>query len=173
MVEQTHDFLRPSLHRQAICIDATLGQGKDSQFFLEEGVSRVIAFEIQQEAIDLVLKKIQDPRLEIHHLGHEHIQDMVTQKVDAIVFNFGYCPCLDHAVTTLPETSYLAVQQALERLKPRGRMVLVLYPHEKGQEEAQLIEEYCQMLDHRKFHVQKVQMLNTISPYRIEIEKIR
>ena len=38
MVELSHDFLLPTLHSQAICIDATLGKGKDAQFFLDHSV---------------------------------------------------------------------------------------------------------------------------------------
>lgn len=34
MVDLSHEFLKPVLHKQAICVDATLGQGKDTDFFL-------------------------------------------------------------------------------------------------------------------------------------------
>lgn len=30
MVDLSHEFLKPVLHKQAICVDATLGQGKDT-----------------------------------------------------------------------------------------------------------------------------------------------
>ncbi|WP_288001727.1 hypothetical protein [Holdemanella sp.] len=33
MVDLSHEFLKPVLHKQAICVDATLGQGKDTDFF--------------------------------------------------------------------------------------------------------------------------------------------
>ena len=49
MVELSHDFLLPTLHSQAICIDATLGKGKDAQFFLDHSVKKVYGFEIQKE----------------------------------------------------------------------------------------------------------------------------
>ena len=50
-VEMSHLFLRDALHPQALCVDATLGHGKDAQFFLEQGCSQVIAFEIQEDVL--------------------------------------------------------------------------------------------------------------------------
>ena len=36
IVDQSHDFLKDVLHKGAICIDATLGWGKDTDFFLKK-----------------------------------------------------------------------------------------------------------------------------------------
>ena len=36
MVELSHAFLQDILHPQALVIDATLGQGKDTLFFLQQ-----------------------------------------------------------------------------------------------------------------------------------------
>ena len=48
MVDLSHEFLKPVLHKQAICVDATLGQGKDTDFFLSQNVHKVYGFEIQR-----------------------------------------------------------------------------------------------------------------------------
>ena len=42
MVDLSHEFLKPVLHKQAICVDATLGQGKDTDFFLSQNVHKVV-----------------------------------------------------------------------------------------------------------------------------------
>ena len=50
MVDISHEFLKPVLHKQSICVDATLGQGKDTDFFLSQNVHKVYGFEIQRMA---------------------------------------------------------------------------------------------------------------------------
>ena len=42
IVDQSHDFLKDALHKGAICIDATLGWGKDTNFFLKNKVNLVL-----------------------------------------------------------------------------------------------------------------------------------
>ena len=44
MVDLSHEFLKPVLHKQAICVDATLGQGKDTDFFLSQNVHNLTYF---------------------------------------------------------------------------------------------------------------------------------
>lgn len=51
MVDVSHEFLKPVLHKQAICVDATLGQGKDTDFFLSQNVHKVYGFEIQRDVL--------------------------------------------------------------------------------------------------------------------------
>ena len=52
MVDVSHEFLKPVLHKQAICVDATLGQGKDTDFFLSQNVHKVYGFEIQRDVFE-------------------------------------------------------------------------------------------------------------------------
>ena len=58
VVEISHDFLKPALHKQAVCLDATMGNGKDTRFFLNQGVRKVIAFEIQQDIFEKTFHEI-------------------------------------------------------------------------------------------------------------------
>lgn len=54
MVDLSHEFLKSVLHKQAICVDATLGQGKDTDFFLSQNVHKVYGFEIQRDVFENV-----------------------------------------------------------------------------------------------------------------------
>lgn len=108
MVDLSHEFLLPALHSQAICIDATLGHGKDATFFLEQGVHKVYGFEIQEEVGRETENKIHNSRLHVLLKGHEHL-DCIIEDIDAIIFNFGYCPHGNKAITTLANTSLTAV----------------------------------------------------------------
>ncbi len=166
MVELSHDFLKPALHAQAIVVDATLGNGRDTQFFLSQNVRKVYAFEIQEDVVAKTMETIQDERCVPFVMGHEHM-DVIQETVDAIIFNFGYCPHGDTNITTLPETSLVAVQKGLSILKPKGRMVLVFYPHATGQEEARIILDYLSGTSHS---IVKVERLNVSGPFFIGIE---
>lgn len=169
IVELSHAFLKPALHRQAHCIDATLGRGKDSQFFLDEGVRKVYAFEIQESVCIETKEKINDSRLEIFLMSHEQL-DCIQQEIDAIIFNFGYCPNGNSAITTQACSSLIAVKKALVQLKRKGRMALVFYPHETGIEEAKEIEKYLKSLD-SSYDLIEIKKWNPQSPYLIGIEK--
>ncbi len=169
MVEISHDFLKPSLHAQAICIDATLGHGKDTKFFLSQGVRKVYGFEIQEDVCQKTKEEINDSRLTAFSLGHENM-DQIQDVIDAIVFNFGYCPNGDESITTQASTSLMAVKKGLNLLKRKGRMALVFYPHESGVEEAKAIEAYLASLDDA-YELLQVKRLNKESPYLIGIIK--
>lgn len=169
MVDLSHEFLLPALHSQAICIDATLGHGKDATFFLEQGVHKVYGFEIQEEVGRETENKIHNSRLHVLLKGHEHL-DCISEDIDAIIFNFGYCPHGNKAITTLANTSLTAVQKGLNHLKRRGRMALVFYPHEKGLEEAQVIQDYLESLSgFEMIQMKKLGQENV--PFLIWIEK--
>lgn len=101
-------------------------------------------------------------------LAHVH------EPIAAAVFNFGYLPRGDHAITTLPETSLLAVQAALKLLKPNGLLVLVLYHgHEMGKWESHAIVAFAGKLPAAQWRVLRYDFINQINcpPFIIAIEK--
>lgn len=129
-----HDFLARHVRPGAFCIDATAGRGGDTAFLcsLVGPQGRVLAFDIQQEAID-------STRALIREKGYEAIARAVLdshanlaayarrESVDGICFNFGWLPGGDHGIHTEAGTSVEAVRQGLELLKPGGVMSLCLY----------------------------------------------
>ena len=100
MVDQSHEFLKPVLHKQAICIDATLGQGKDTDFFLSMHVHKVYGFEIQKDVFENTRNRFLNARTCFYNVGHEYMEEYVHEVVDAIIFNFGYFPSGSHEITT-------------------------------------------------------------------------
>ena len=172
MVDLSHEFLKPVLHKQAICVDATLGQGKDTDFFLSQNVRRIYGFEIQRDVFESTKKRLGNQRTCFFHVGHEYMQDYIHEEVDAIIFNFGYFPQGDPKITTQSSSSVSAVRQALNLLKVKGRMSLVMYPHDTGKEEAICVEEFLKT--QTTIQVQKVQnLLVDHCPYLLLIEKRR
>lgn len=173
MVELSQDFLKPVLHKQAVCIDATLGNGKDTRFFLKRGAKKVYSFEIQEDLCQKARQEIKDGRAVILCKSHSLMKEEVKEaQVDAVIFNFGYCPKKDKCVTTLPDTSLLAVEQALDLLKVKGRMSLVFYDHAKSDEERSKVQSYLENLDPHEVAVQKIVQLNAGSaPFLLCVEK--
>lgn len=142
MSELSHQFLKPALHQQAICIDGTLGYGRDAGFFLEQGAKHVYAYEIQPNLLAAALQNLSDPR--IHALAKSHDQighDLghLQGKVDAVIFNFGYDPHTLQGIATTTDSSLAAIQAAVRLLRIKGRMALVFYPHPQGMQEKEAI----------------------------------
>ena len=72
IVDQSHDFLKDVLHKGAICIDATLGWGKDTDFFLKNNVRKVYGFEIQQVVFEQTVSNIKDSHFVPVFDGHQN-----------------------------------------------------------------------------------------------------
>lgn len=168
IVEYSHEFLIPVLHKGAVCIDATLGNGHDTQFFLEQGVRKVHGYEIQEDVYKKTLDRINSKKLIGHCKSHEYV-DEIQESVDAIVFNFGYCPGKEESITTQYNTSLIAVQKSFSLLKKKGKMALVFYPHEEGKREAQIILDW--LFSVPRIDIIKIEMLQKDCPYLIGIEK--
>ena len=157
MVALSHAFLKPALHPQAVCIDATLGNGKDTRFFLEHKVGHVYGFEIQKEIFERTVKDLDPRKFTGMRMSHESI-DQIHQA--------------DPTIITLAKTSVTAVEKAIKILRRKGRMALVFYPHPQGVEESRAIEavlvkytDTCSMI--------RIERINHESPYMIGIEKNR
>ena len=84
IVDQSHDFLKDVLHKGAICIDATLGWGKDTDFFLKNNVRKVYGFEIQQVVFEQTVSNIKDSHFVPVFDGHQNMDAYVKEEVDAI-----------------------------------------------------------------------------------------
>lgn len=172
MVDESHLFLQPVLHRHAVCVDATLGHGKDTAFFLSQGVHKVFAFEIQESVFEKTIQSLNSPKVIGYCKGHETMDSVIFESVDAMIFNFGYCPKEESLICTKADTSLMAIQKGLKLLKQKGRMALVLYPHPEGKQEAECIEKYVKSLSASSYTVIQYRQLNhEDSPYLIGIEK--
>lgn len=172
MVEISHEFLMPVLHGQAICVDGTLGRGKDAQFLIDQGVSKVIGFEVQMDVIHNAMAGLDTKRVICLLDGHEHIDRYIKKPIDAAIYNFGFCPSGDQTKTTIASTSLKAVQKTFDLLRKKGRMALVLYDHKEADKEKKALLEWASSLDTKLASVQCVQSINhKNSPFLILIEK--
>ena len=74
--------------------------------------------------------------------------EFVHEQADVILFNLGWLPGIEHAVTTRTETTLAAVNAAVELLKPGGVMTVCVYPgHDEGKRELAALLEWAKGLD--------------------------
>ncbi len=160
ITEFCHDFMKDYICEGDICVDATAGNGNDTEFLCEMvgKTGKVYAFDIQKQAIEntrmrLEEKEMED-RAELILDGHEKMTSYVTDTVSAVIFNFGYLPGGDHKIATQSDTSILAMNQALSLLKVGGVMNLCIYSgKDTGYEEKDRILSFLKELDSKKWLV--------------------
>ncbi len=147
-------------------IDATAGNGNDTLKLCElvGNQGKVYAFDIQQAALDnttALLKANQKSNATLFLASHARIGELIHEPIQAAIFNLGYLPGGDHAVTTCTEDSKTAIHACLKLLKKGGVIAVVFYPgHPAGAEEKQKILPWASELDSGIFHCAHIEMVN-------------
>ena len=151
-------LLEGALYDGALAVDATMGNGYDTQWLCERvgERGRVYAFDVQPEAVARTGRRLAEAGLEARATlicaGHERMAEYVPEAVDAIVFNLGWLPGAAHGVTTRAETTLRAVEAALGLLRPDGLMTICVYPgHEEGARELAALREWAAALDETRW----------------------
>lgn len=135
--------------KQRIAIDATCGNGHDTQFLCGLGFDQVIAFDIQAQAIEQTQQRLQQHQLnaKLIQTGHENMMQYIEGEVDCVMFNFGYLPKADKSLTTKTNTSLKALTIALNALSKTGLISLMCYPgHPEGAIETESIKKHLKLL---------------------------
>lgn len=155
--------IRPGDH----VIDATMGNGHDTQFLAElvgpDGL--VDAFDIQPDAVRSTEARLRDAgllaRCRLHCAGHEHLAELVDTPVRAVMFNLGWLPGGDKQVTTLWPTTETAIRAALGLLQPGGTLTVCAYPgHAEGAKERDRLAEMFASLRPQEFNALHQRFLN-------------
>ena len=156
-----HDFLSRHIKPNSLCIDATAGRGRDTLFLcnLVGSKGRVLAFDIQQEAIDSTKALLEQEgvadRAAVILDSHVNMDAYASpESVSAITFNFGWLPGGNHSVFTRPETSIQAIEKGLSLLTPDGVMSLcIYYGKDTGFAEHDALLQYVKNIDPQRFSV--------------------
>jgi predicted methyltransferase len=88
--------------------------------------------------------------------SHDNMSAHITEKgeVSAVVFNLGYLPSGDKSLHTMPESSILAIKEALKILKKGGIVSIVMYPGtEPGRIEKDAVFQFVKSLPPESYHV--------------------
>ena len=160
ITEYCHHFLRDYIREGDICVDATAGNGGDTEFLcrLAGESGKVYAFDVQEQAVRRTEERLERTglrdRAELICAGHERMKEFVKERAAAVVFNLGYLPGGDHAVATKADTTLRAAEQALELLKPGGILSLCIYSGgDTGYEERDALLSWLKELDARRWLV--------------------
>ena len=133
-VQLCHEFLAAHLLSGGLYVDATCGNGHDTEFLcrLAGPKGKVLALDIQPAAVENTSARLAAAGLGSigHALVHDHARlgELVAPgTADCVLFNFGWLPGADHEVHSTADGSLPALQAALDALKPRGVLAAVLY----------------------------------------------
>jgi ubiquinone/menaquinone biosynthesis C-methylase UbiE len=142
------DLLRPLIRPGDLVIDATAGNGHDTNFLAEcvGETGRVLAFDVQHAALVSARERVAAAglagRVEFFHESHVHMEAHASPgAVAAILFNLGYLPGEDHELTTEAGETLAALETATRLLQPGGILSVICYPgHPTGAVEALAVE---------------------------------
>lgn len=150
----TQEVLEACVKEGAKVIDATMGNGYDTKWLCERvGESgHVTAFDIQQAALDATGARLNEAglsgRATLLLASHDRLDEFVSEKVDAAVFNLGWLPNTPHECTTKTETTLSAVSKALGLVKTGGVLTICVYPgHPEGERELNTLVSWASGLD--------------------------
>lgn len=176
-----HQLLRQAVQPGDVAVDATMGNGHDTMVLAQcvGANGKVYAFDVQEQALQKTRRRLQaislDEQAELICEGHQHMSEYVQQALSAVIFNLGYLPGGNKALTTQRDTTLAAITQGLSLLRPHGLLLLVIYPgHEPGRIEQEAIEGLASGLDQQHFQVLRYQFTNQKNnpPYLLAIEKL-
>ena len=161
------DVLSRAVRPGDTVVDATMGNGHDTLFLCEAvgPAGRVYAFDVQPQAVESTRERLRENGVEDRAVlicdGHQEMDRYVPEKVRAVVFNLGWLPGGDHAVTTRWETTREAVDKALSLLLPMGVLVVCAYPgHAEGSRELSELTGFLSALSNREYNVLHQRFLN-------------
>lgn len=161
LTEQAQSLVRDVVQPGETSIDATAGNGHDT-CFLAEAVGndgQVFAFDVQSDALQRTAARLTDvgfANVTLHQRSHAEMSDAIPKSsqgsVAAVMFNLGYLPGGDHAVTTRTESSITAIKTALSLLRPGGIVTVLAYPgHAGGDDEAGSVQRLIDELPAAEF----------------------
>ena len=140
-------------YQKNLAVDATCGNGHDTEFLAKLGYQQVIGFDIQEQAIAATKLRIETVGLHnvsLVNQGHQHLTANIKKPVDCFIFNFGYLPTADKTITTSKTNSLKALNAASTLIADKGIMSLLCYPgHPNGHEETAAIKTWLQSLNNQ------------------------
>jgi SAM-dependent methyltransferase len=158
-LDLAHDYWRHLVAAGDCVIDATCGNGHDSlllaQLALTPDAGRLYALDIQPQAIaaaQMLVSGALPPAIveRIAFCLQSHAEfpaDIAPASVKLIVYNLGYLPGGDKAITTSVESTVASILAAQELLLPGGVISITCYPgHAEGAREEDFLISHTRQL---------------------------
>ena len=168
----SHAIIKNFLENKKCAIDATLGNGHDTDF-LSKNFERVYAFDIQKEACEKYeTRKIEN--VKVINDSHSEFEKYINEEVDCIMYNLGFLPGGNKEITTMHESSLKSIKEGLDILSSGGIMTICIYTgHDEGKIEETCIMELLKDLPKNKFGVMEHRFINRKNnpPILVVVEK--
>ncbi len=174
------DFITPHLKKGAIAADFTMGNGNDTLWLSRAmGVEgKVYAFDIQEKALESTRTRLETEGAPQNYTlildSHSNLKQYIHEPICVGMFNLGYLPGGGNkALTTLRETTKIAVTDAIEMLDHDGILMIAVYPgHEEGALEGEMLDEMLAEYSRFQYCVSKFRIINSpTSPFFFIIER--
>lgn len=174
IIKLAHMLISDSIDENSVVIDATLGNGHDTNF-IAPLVKKVYGFDVLEQAITNS-KERNEMYNNIEYIldSHANFDKYINDQVDLIIYNLGYLPGFDKDYTTTSESTMTSIKKGLDLLKKGSSMIITIYiGHDNGKVESSDIESYVKDLNKYEFDVMKHQLMNkdNFPPYIIQIVK--
>ncbi|MBF0714590.1 methyltransferase domain-containing protein [Gemella sp. GH3] len=173
-------ILKEKIDKNSIVVDATCGNGNDTLFLAKTIAKRVVAFDIQDTAINNTKKLLTingvEEKVKLILDSHENFEKYIAEKISAVIFNLGYLPNANHSVTTLGEVTKNTIEKMLPNLEIGGRIAIVIYwGHKEGKEEKDILMPYFANINQKYVEVLEYRFINqkNNAPYLVILEKIK
>ncbi|WP_074903407.1 class I SAM-dependent methyltransferase [Nitrosomonas communis] len=165
--ETAHHIIRQHLPQGGIAVDATVGNGYDTDFLaqLVGDSGSVFGFDVQLQAIRATTQLLRQRgllhRITLIHASHSLMDEYIPQRfhgqIQVIMFNLGYLPGGNKSIITRADSTLTAIEIACRLLTAQGILTVLAYPgHIGGDEETLRLSGWCQQLDQSHFQVDTV-----------------
>ena len=182
-VNLVHQLIRLKVSQAHCCVDATAGNGQDTLFLAQmtSNEAEIWSFDIQAQAIyntkQLLQKNGCSTKVKLVLDSHANLaQYLGNNVIDIALFNLGYLPEGNHAITTTSNDMLKALEAVLEKLNIGGIVSLVAYPGcQSGAEENEILKSFLVKLSGKLYKVGVFTMLNQNNqpPVLYLLEKVR
>lgn len=173
-IKYVQETIKRMLKTPKTIVDATCGNGNDT-FYLASKYpdGKVYAFDIQKLAIENTQNRCKAlSNIEYINDSHTNITKYVKDEIDLVIFNLGYLPNQDKEIVTTFETTKIAVESSLVRLRKSGIIILTLYKGVENIVETLALKEYLRTINKDEFIVSNYHLYNlNDAPENIIIEK--
>ncbi len=163
------DFSRNIIRQKKdikVAVDMTCGNGNDA-LFLSEVADKVIAFDIQEIAIENTRKLLEENSCNNVSLINESFENVskYVNELDVVMYNLGYLPKGDKSIVTTADVTVSSLNEVLSLLKKDGLISIMCYVgHEEGKKETLAVESFIKDLDNREYEVIKFDVINKLEP---------
>lgn len=160
LVQQVYSVLAKRLQEGDLAIDATVGNGHDTEFLARAvgPTGRVYGFDVQQGTLDASWQRLDSAglaeRVTLFHAGHEtmaiHLPPALQGQLRVVMFDLGFLPGGEQRPCTGIATTLAALQQAVEFIAEGGLLsIMADAAHAGGAEEAAAVRAWITTLPAR------------------------